>query len=120
MTTPSVLTFIALADELNRVMSALQGIANGNVGDPMEYAVKTLEATKDAFNPTHQSLPSVLDMKPVEFIHKLSHGFLQVRESEEKDAPLVVQEVVVYRGDSGIVFCRPPRAFNMNFKPVTK
>lgn len=112
MTAPSVLTFIALADELSRVMSTLQGIANGNVGDPMEYAQKVLEATGDAFSPTHQRAGSLANMQPVEFVHKLSDGYLIGAEQ-----PITA---VMYRSASGHMYCADAKAFNDNFTRITK
>lgn len=120
MTAPSVLTFIALADELNRVMSALQGIANGNVGAPMEYAQKTLEATTAVFSPTHERSGTLADMMPHEVVHKISDAALLVRESNDVGAAYINTPVVVYRNTNGYVYCVASEAFKRTFKPVTK
>lgn len=114
MTAPSVLTFIALADELNRAMSALQAIANGNVGDPMEYAQKTLEVTADAFLSTHERIRAVDSIEQPLKVHKLSDAYIHQSDSQNYIA------AVVYRADHGRVYAMPRGMFEEQFIRIPK
>jgi hypothetical protein len=114
MTAPSVLTFIALADELNRVMSVLQSIANGSVGDAMEHAQKALEITADAFSPTHMRVGTVDNMHPAEQVHKIGDGW-----QTDRDHPAGILSTI-YRDAHGVMQCMPRQLFLEQFIGIPK
>lgn len=114
MTAPSVLTFIALADELNRITSALQNIANGNVSDQMESAQKTLEETGNVFNYTHTKTVGTTGVEQPLRVHKLADCYMVHTDSH----PYLTG--VIYRADHGKVYAVPRDIFERQFVAIAK